>query len=136
MAYNFVRLNSKRARLKEPPANVTIVKNGKTITLTRAALELIGRPESIVYLIDADAKAFAIAPANPEDMGAYPVRWQASGRTALVSFGNVEAALGLDTSKVQHIPPVLQDGMLIVDMSRSSAAAPPSHRQASLAVER
>lgn len=121
MAYNFVKLSSKRSRLKEPPANITIVRGGKTISLTRAALEMIGRPASIVYLIDVDARAFAIAPAQASDMAAYPVRWQKSKRTALVSFGVVASDLGIDTSRMQHVAPVLEDGMLILDLPRAGA---------------
>jgi hypothetical protein len=115
MAYSFTKLASKRSRLKEPPTMVSIVKGGKTVTVTRPALELIGAPEAIVYMIDVGAGAFAIVPAESDDLAAYPVRWQDSGRSALISFGNVAAALDLETSQMQRVRPFVQEGMLIVD---------------------
>lgn len=123
MTYNFTMLASKRSRLKEPPMMVSIVKGGKTLTITRPALEKIGAPDSIVYLIDTNAGAFAIKPAAADDLAAYPVRWQPSGRSALVSFGNVAAALDLTTSRMRRIRPLVQDGLLIVDLNADDEQA-------------
>lgn len=116
--YHFRRITSKKARVGTPAPSVTVMKGGKSIGVTQTALALIGNPDAVFYQVDENARAFALEPADAGAIGAYPVRWQESKRSAVISFGNIGQMLGIDReSDMVRIQPKLVDGVLVVDLT-------------------
>lgn len=94
---------------------VTIQKDGN-LGINRAAMELIGTPEKIVYLRDEQSRSFGIAGAPEGVLNSYPARAQANGSSYVASaklflqwadvpFGN----------KPRFFVPRLEDDVLVID---------------------
>ena len=100
---------------------VTIQKRG-LFSLNDAAYRMIGEPEYIAFLYDADAQLIALKPTEPTDLNGYPARRQAPATKSKRASGPVLVAgsmftrfIKMDTSEARRWTPELRDGMLIID---------------------
>jgi len=96
----------------------TIQKRG-LISLNRAAYSLVGEPEAVELLWDKDRQIVGIRPAALESPNAYPARPQSStGKGPILIAGNLFTKfIALDTSEAQRWVPVMEDGILCIDLA-------------------
>jgi hypothetical protein len=99
---------------------VTIQRKG-TLSLNRAAFEALGKPEAVKLLYDRNERMIGFRPADTEEVGAYPVRPQASSNW-LVAGTAFSSFLRLDTSTAKRYEAEAIDGVLAVDLKREGIA--------------
>ena len=110
--------------------SVTIQKRG-LISVNKAAYEALGSPEGVELLWDSERRAIALRPAELTNQNAYPMRAQASHSDKgpwLVAGTLFTQFIGLDTSQAYRWTPTVEDGLLVVDVSKpgSKASSPRS----------
>lgn len=103
---------------KEPFA--TIQRKGP-ISFNRAAVELVGIPESVVLLYDAERKLVGLKPAETNDPLAFTLRSQGKNTNTYIVAGHAFARyFGLDTSVARRYPVSVQEhdgeGVLVIDL--------------------
>ncbi len=99
--------------------SVTVQKRG-LISLNRAAYALIGSPDAVELLWDADDQRIGLRPSALESPDAYPARPQTpdSSRGPILIAGNLFTRyIGLDTSSAKRWVPQVEDGILIIDLN-------------------
>lgn len=106
---------------------VTIQKRG-LFSLNDAAYKLLGEPDHVAFLYDADEQLIALKPTEETDLNGYPARRQTPANRGKKSSGPVLLAgsmftrfIGMDTSEARRWTPELRDGMLIVDRKTEGA---------------
>lgn len=112
--------------------SVTIQKKG-LISLNRAAFELMERPEGVELLWDADAKLIALRPSSLDNPNAYPARSQNSNKEKgpwMIAGTLFTQFIGLDTSEAYRWVPRLEDGLLIIDVSKPGQRAVSNRQRA------
>lgn len=100
--------------------SVTIQKRG-LISVNRAAFEALGRPQGVELLWDSERRAIALRPAPLENQNAYPLRAQGSHAEKgpwLVAGTLFTQFIGLDTSQAFRWTPTIEDGLLVIDVSK------------------
>lgn len=105
--------------------SVTIQKRG-LFSLNDAASALIGKPEAIQFLWDADKRLIALKPAKLTDTNAYPARVQAAAKargnarhgTVLIAGTMFTRFIELDTAVAKRWVPEVVDGMLVIDLNQ------------------
>lgn len=99
---------------------VTIQRRG-LISLNQPAHALIGSPDAVELLWDADRRIIGLRPTASTSPNAYPARSQSSTRPERGPFliaGNLFARyIGIDTSEAFRWVPVLEDGILCIDLN-------------------
>ncbi len=100
---------------------VTIQKRG-LFSLNDAAYKLLGEPEFITFLYDADERLIALRATDSSDLNGYPARRQSPANKSKKSSGPILIAgsmftrfIGMDTSEARRWTPELRDGMLVID---------------------
>lgn len=106
---------------------VTIQKRG-LFSLNDAAYKLLGEPDYVAFLYDADEQLIALKPTAETDLNGYPARRQSPAGRGKKSSGPVLLAgsmftrfIDMDTSEARRWTPELRDGMLIVDRKTEGA---------------
>lgn len=102
---------------------VTIQKRG-LFSLNDAAYRLLGEPEGIQFLWDAEERLIALKPTSKEDLNSYPARRQSSSKDTgpvLIAGTMLTRYIGLDTTQAKRWTPVMRDGLLIVDLKQEGA---------------
>lgn len=109
--------------------SITIQKRG-LLSINRAAFEAIGKPEGVELLWDAERKAIALRPAPLTNQNAYPVRAQGSAERGpwLIAGTLFTQFIGLDTSDAYRWTPSVEDGLLVVDVSKPGSKATTNRR--------
>ncbi|WP_137845444.1 hypothetical protein [Microbacterium sp. 2FI] len=105
--------------------SVTIQKRG-LISVNRAAFEALGKPGGVELLWDAERRAIALRPAELSNQNAYPMRTQGSHSDKgpwLVAGTLFTQFIGLDTTEAYRWTPTLEDGLLIIDVSKPGSKA-------------
>ncbi len=100
--------------------SVTIQKRG-LISVNKAAYDALGAPEGVELLWDPDRRAIALRPAELTNQNAYPLRAQGSHSEKgpwLVAGTLFTQYIGLDTSQAFRWTPAVEDGLLVVDVSK------------------
>lgn len=98
---------------------VTVQKRG-LISLNRGAYELIGSPEAVELLWDAELKLVGIRPTDPKGVNAYPARAQSKAGDkgpVLVAGQLFTRYIGLDTTDARRWKPEVRDGILCIDLN-------------------
>lgn len=104
---------------------VTVQKKG-IISLNDSAFQLIDSPEAVELLWDPDRKAIAIRPSELANFNAYPTRRMQikSGRGPVLIAGTLFTQyIGMSTEEARRWVPEVEDGMLVVDISKPGAPA-------------
>jgi hypothetical protein len=120
MVQKWQQFQRRTARIDRQVPRVTIQKDGN-IGVNRAAMELIGVPDYIVYLLGERGKVFGIAASTGDDVNAYPIRAQANETSFVAS-----AKLFLQWADIpfgerpQFFTPELDDDVLVIDVRHSS----------------
>lgn len=102
---------------------VTIQKRGM-FSLNDAAYKLLGEPETVQFLWDAEAKLIALKPSAKEDLNGYPARRQTStkGRGPVLVAGSMFCKfIELDTTHAKRWTPQQQGELLIIDLNEDGA---------------
>lgn len=102
---------------------VTIQKRG-LFSLNDASYKLLGEPETIQFLWDADEKLIALKPSARDDLNGYPARRQSSTKghgPVLVAGSMFCKFIGLDTTHAKRWTPRKQDELLIIDLKEPGA---------------
>lgn len=97
----------------------TIQKRG-LISLNRSAYQMLGSPEAVELLWDAERKIIGFRPAPLENPNAYPVRPQStkSDKGPVLIAGNLFTRyIGLDTSEARRWVPALENNILCIDLN-------------------
>jgi hypothetical protein len=105
--------------------SVTIQKRG-LLSINRAAYELIGKPEGVELLWDAENRIIALRPAPLSNQNAYPVRAQGTHADRgpwLIAGTLFTQFIGLDTTAARRWSPNVEDGLLLIDISKPGATA-------------
>jgi hypothetical protein len=100
--------------------SVTIQKRG-LISVNKAAYDALGAPKGVELLWDPDRRAIALRPAQLTNQNAYPLRAQGSHSEKgpwLVAGTLFTQFIGLDTSQAYRWTPAIEDGLLVVDISK------------------
>ena len=106
----------KSAAVASPHPRVSIQKGGM-FSFNRAAFDLMGGPEAVVLLFDADTERVAFRPTEAKRARSFPVRPQGkNGATFMVAGRLFAKHHGLDTSEARRYEPTMEDGLLIVDL--------------------
>ena len=117
MAFEVFEKNS-APRSNVPTA--TIQKRG-LISLNHAAYEMVGSPEAVELLWDADRRVIGLRPASPTSVNAYPARSQSQAKPErgpfLVAGSLFTRYIGLDTSEAFRWVPTIEDGILCIDLN-------------------
>jgi hypothetical protein len=98
--------------------SITIQKRG-LISLNRAAYDLIGTPNAVELLWDAERRVIGIRPTALENPDAYPARPQSaqSNRGPILVAGNLFTRyIGLDTTSAKRWVPQMEDDILTIDL--------------------
>jgi hypothetical protein len=104
---------------------VTVQKKG-LIALNRAAYALIGDPEAVELLWDADRKVIGLRPSEVTNPNAYPARPQSANPTKgpiLVAGTKFTQFIGMDTSRALRWVPTVEDEILCIDISKPGQVA-------------
>lgn len=105
-----------------PASNVpsaTIQKRG-LISLNRAAFGMIGSPDAVELLWDADRQVVGLRPSSPSNPNAYPARPQSQGSSKgpiLIAGSLFTRYIGLDTTEARRWVPSVEDGVLCLDLT-------------------
>lgn len=118
------------APVKTVPS-VTIQKRGM-VSLNSAAHQLLGEPEAVVFLWDAQRRVIGLKACDISDPNAYPTRSTGAvrstdsdqrpvrakrGKAVLVAGTMFTQHIGLDTSEARRWVPYLEGDVLIVDLN-------------------
>lgn len=98
---------------------VTIQKRG-LFSVNDAAYKMLGEPRMVTFMWDSAARRVAISPSDETNLNAYPARRQNQARNkgpVLIAGSMFAKFIGIDTSVARRWTPVMEDGMLIVDLS-------------------
>ena len=98
---------------------VTIQKRG-LMSMNQRAFEMMGEPDAIEFLWDADRRIVGLRAAGLTNPNAYPTRAQAAknGRgTYLVAATLFTQYIGIDTSEARRWVPEIVDGILCIDLT-------------------
>lgn len=121
------------APVKTVPS-VTIQKRGM-FSLNAAALQLMGTPEAVTFLWDAERRVIGLKACGVSDPNAYPIRSTGSapsqssdrkqsrakrGKAVLVAGSMFTQYIELDTSEARRWVPQLEGDVLIVDLNSES----------------
>jgi hypothetical protein len=104
---------------------VTIQKRG-LMSMNRAAYALIGSPEGLELLWDADRNVIGLRPAELTNPNAYPARAQNSSSDKgpiLVAAGMFTKYIKIDTSEARRWVPKVEDGILCIDLNEPAQRA-------------
>jgi hypothetical protein len=104
---------------------VTVQRRG-LISLNRAAYDLIGAPEAVELLWDAERSLIGIRATELTNPNAYPARQQTakSGRGPILIAGTLFTQfIGLDTAVAFRWVPTMEDEILCVDVSKPGQQA-------------
>lgn len=104
---------------------VTVQKRG-LLSLNRAAHQLVGEPEFVELLWDAERRVIGIRPTHAESPNAYPARPQSrdSMKGPILIAGSVFTRYyDIDTSESRRWVVDLEDGVLCIDLNRESQRA-------------
>jgi hypothetical protein len=96
------------------------------IALNRSAYALIGDPEAVELLWDADRKVIGVRAAELVNPNAYPARPQSSNTTkgpVLVAGTKFTQFIGMDTSRAMRWVPTVEDNILCIDISKPGQLA-------------
>ena len=94
---------------------ITCYESNYRLSMTRACIMLIGRPERVKILISEDYKSLAVCPAAPDDIAGHPVPnyvYRRSGRFRLSSLSlavSIWRAMGWDYEKTYKIVGTLNE---------------------------
>lgn len=105
--------------VNEPMA--TVQKGGKSISLNRAAYELIGDPSHVVLLYDEKRQVIGMRPSDGDVRWAYPVKKQGRSVSYLVSSTAFTTMHKIDVSIARRFAATLYEGMLIIDLTQPVA---------------
>jgi hypothetical protein len=115
----FEIFNKRAAGLSKHPY-VTMQRKGP-FSFNQAAFELMGSPEAVELLYDKDTERVAFRPTAPDRPQAFPVRAQGKNSvTHIVAGQSFARHYELDTSVARRYAPVMEDGMLILDLRGDS----------------
>jgi hypothetical protein len=99
---------------------VTIQKRG-LMSLNQPAFAMIGEPEGVELLWDPERRVIGIRPAPLTSPNAYPARPQSPSsakRGPILIAGNLFTRhIGLDTSEARRWVPVMENGILCIDLN-------------------
>jgi hypothetical protein len=104
---------------------VTVQKGG-LIALNRAAYALIGDPEAVELLWDADRKVIGLRPSELTNPNAYPARPQSANSTkgpVMVAGRKYTQFIGMDTSRALRWIPTIEGEILCIDISKPGQVA-------------
>src|SRR5215210_3643772 len=115
----FEVFNKRAASVSKHPY-VTLQRKGP-FSFNQAAFELMGSPEAVELLYDADTERVAFRPVAPDRPQAFPVRAQGKNSvTHIVAGQSFARHYELDTSVARRYAPVTEDGMLVLDLRGDS----------------
>lgn len=108
--------------------SVTIQKRG-LFSLNDAAAQLLGDPEAVQFLWDAQKRLIALRAARLDEPNAYPLREQNptkrrpdGKRGARLAAGTLFTKfIGLDTTIARRWIPRIEDSMLVIDLNEEGA---------------
>ncbi|MFC0680526.1 hypothetical protein ACFFGH_22055 [Lysobacter korlensis] len=115
----FEVFDKRMAPLAKAPS-ITIQKRG-IFSINKAAHKLIGEPETVELLFDAEEQIIAMRPSN--ESHAYGIRPQSAQRDAgqvILSATAFTQYFEIDTSVSRRFKPYEQDGMLCIDLKGPS----------------
>lgn len=102
---------------------VTIQKRG-LFSLNDAAYKMLGEPEFVNFLWDADDKLIALQSTDEKDLNGYPARRQNSSKRTgpvLLAGSMFTRFIDLDTSQARRWTPEFKDGALVIDLKTEGA---------------
>lgn len=109
---------------------VTVQKRG-LISLNRTAYALIGNPEAVELLWDADRKVIGLRASELTNPNAYPARPQSLGsdKGPILVAGNMFTQyIGMDTSRAVRWIPTVEDEILCIDIGKPGQLANSNRR--------
>jgi len=100
---------------------VTVQRRG-IMSMNRASHRLIGEPEFVELLWDAERQVIGLRPTDSSNPNAYPVRSQGSGDKGplLVAGTMFTRYYDINTDESRRWVPEVEDGVLCVHMTRDS----------------
>jgi hypothetical protein len=108
---------------------VTVQKDGRVMTINRAAYEMLGGPEAVELLYSKKDRVIGIRRVSKKEPYAFPLR--AQGRKGhdpsnyLVAVQAFTKHYGIDTSVAMRYPVEMQDDILTVPLERGNVATGP-----------
>lgn len=117
----FEVFDKRKTPLAKAPS-VTIMKRG-TISMTRAAHELLGNAETVELLFDRDRKIVGMKPAAADSPHAYVLRPQSPTKQTgplLLSGTAFTQFYRIDTSASRRFTPHMEDDILCIDLNGPS----------------
>lgn len=99
---------------------LTIQKRG-LLSINRAAYELMGQPDAVELLWDADRRVIGLRGAPVDGPNSYPVRAQSANSTKgplLIAGSLFTRFIGLDTSEATRWVPEMEGDVLCVDLNK------------------
>ncbi len=113
----------KRAAVVSKSPFVTVQRRG-TMSLNRAAYDLMGSPEAVTLLYDPEEKLIGFKPTAIESPRAFPVRVQGANASTYVVAGQAFSGhYGIDTSTARRYAVGMKDGVMVVDLRSESTDA-------------
>ena len=112
--------------------SITIQKRG-LISINRAAHDLMNRTDAVELLWDEERNVIGLNPTDAQNVNAYPVRPQvvASNKGPLLIAGSLFTKfIGLDTTEARRWIPMLEDGVLCIDLNTPGGRVSSNRRSA------
>lgn len=113
----FEVFDKRHAPMRGAPS-VTVQKRG-IVSINGAAHALIGRAKVVELLFDRERQMMAVRPADPSPR-TYELREPSPSGQTLLSATAFAQAYDIDTSVSRRYEPIVEDGMLCVDLSGPS----------------
>jgi hypothetical protein len=117
----FEVFDKRMAPLAKAPS-ITMQRRG-IFSITRAAHQLIGNPDTVELLYDRDRHIIALRPTQPGTAHAYALRPQGVGKTTgplILSATAFTQYYAIDTSESRRFTPYLDDGMMCIALDGPS----------------
>jgi hypothetical protein len=124
----FERFDKRHAPIAGSPF-VTIQRDGRVMTINRAAYEMLGEPDAVELLYSKKHRVIGLREVSKNEPYAFPLRPQ--GRKGAQPSNYVLAAqaftkhYGIDTSVAMRYPAEMQYDTLTIDLSRGAVATGP-----------
>jgi hypothetical protein len=127
MSFNFEEFTLRNSPASSKVMRVSLHQKGR-FSMNEAAFDALGKPEAIALLYDKGRKAIGFKAVEPELRHAYTVRKQKKSKSYLVGSIAFCQHYGIDASKTRAFEPVLDNGILVLELDKAIDVAPRAPR--------
>lgn len=123
MSFNFEEFTQRNTPASSKLPRVSLHRKGN-FSLSQAAYETLGSPESVVLLYDREKRAIGFRAAKNGERHAYSVRRQKNSKSYLVGAIAFCQHYGIDASTTRIFDPQTVNNILVIELDKGTEVAP------------